>query len=71
MQVKVQSYTKTGLTFQVTVNSVSNMQTLMLTYMAIDNNFTPAFSMNYFFPVLLHPFSKSANPGPPFILNST
>lgn len=57
MQVKVISYTTTGLTFQVVVNTVSYLQTLMLTYMALDASFTPAFSMNYYFPVSMHSLS--------------
>jgi hypothetical protein len=51
MQVKVKSYTSTGLTFQVDVNTKSYLSLMALTYMALDSSFTPAFSMNYFFPV--------------------
>lgn len=56
LQVKVTSYTATGLTFSVTVNTRTNLNLMALTYMALDNSFTPAFSMNYFFPVSIISF---------------
>ena len=46
MQVKVTSYTLTGLTFRVDVNTQSNLNLLAMTYMALDASFTPAFSMS-------------------------
>lgn len=44
-------YTTTHLIFQTQVNDNSRLNNLKITYMALDNSFTPAFSMNYFFPV--------------------
>lgn len=53
LQVQVISYSRTGLSFQVIVNTNPSLKILKMTYMALDNSFTPAFSMNYFFPVLI------------------
>lgn len=52
LQVKVTNFSSTYLIFQVIVNQNSYLRVLSLTYMALDNSFTPAFSMNYFFPQL-------------------
>ena len=49
--IQVVNYTSTSLIFNVRANSSRILTTLKLTYMALDNLFTPAFSMNYFFPV--------------------
>lgn len=59
MLVVVVRYTQTYLIFQTQVNANSRLNTLKITYMALDNSFTPAFSMNYFFPVLL-PLSRTS-----------
>jgi hypothetical protein len=53
MEVKVTTYSSTGFTFQVSVNVKTYLTMLELTYMALDASFTPAFSMNYYFPVYL------------------
>jgi hypothetical protein len=50
-KIQVSAYSKTGLTFTVNINNKTNLITLKMTYMALDNLFTPAFSTNYFFPV--------------------
>ena len=50
-QVYITNYTSAGLKFGVITNSKSYLTILKLTYMALDNLFTPAFSMNRFFPV--------------------
>lgn len=49
--IEVVRYTSTYMIFNVQVNANSYLSQLKLTYMALDNSFTPAFSMNYFFPV--------------------
>jgi hypothetical protein len=49
--INVVKYTSTSLTFNVTVNANLYLKSLKLTYMALDNLFTPAFSMNNYFPV--------------------
>lgn len=54
--IQVVKYMPTYLTFNVQVNMNSYLTTLKMTYMALDNSFTPAFSMNYFFPVTLFLF---------------
>lgn len=51
--IKVMVYTATSLTFNVQANVNNYLQTLKLSYLAVDNLFTPAFSMNYYFPVPL------------------
>jgi len=43
--------TTTSLTFRVVVNANSNLKTLKITYLAIDNAFAPAVSLNYYMPV--------------------
>lgn len=48
--IMIETYTLTQMTFSVAVNLRSCLTSLKLTYMALDNSFTPAFSMNYFFP---------------------
>ena len=60
LQVQVVAFSPSGLTFSVTVNTRNNLNLMALTYMALDNSFTPAFSMNYFFPVSMMPFSTLA-----------
>ena len=57
--IVIRGYTTTYLRFQVQGNTKSNLNELKLTYMAIDNTFTPAFSMNYFIPVTVHLFRES------------
>lgn len=59
-QVKVSGYTTTGLTFSVTINVKNYLTLLQMTYMALDNTFTPAFSMNQFFPVQ-SPLSRASH----------
>ena len=61
LQVQVISYSKTGLSFQVIVNTSPYLKILKMTYMALDNSFTPAFSMNYFFPVFIRLFRTLIN----------
>jgi hypothetical protein len=53
--IQVVQYTATLLKFQVQVATSSSLSLLKMTYMALDNSFTPPFSMNYFFPVPLNP----------------
>ncbi len=50
--VSIVQYTTTFLKFETKVNANIRLSALKLTYLAIDNSFTPAFSMNYFFPVI-------------------
>ena len=50
--IVVNRYTTTYLRMQLQFNQNTYVKTLKMTYMALDNTFTPAFSMNYFFPVL-------------------
>lgn len=64
LYIQVVKYTSTYLTFNVDVNQNLYLSTLKLTYMALDNSFTPAFSMNYFFPVRLHIFRTLREMGP-------
>jgi hypothetical protein len=59
VQLKVEQYFTTFMKFSVSCNLNSYLSTLKLTYMAIDNSFTPAFSMNYYFPVRFSPLSAS------------
>lgn len=56
--IQVVKYTVTYLTFNVKVNDNSYLTTLKLTYMALDNLFKPAFSMNYNFPVRVMIYSN-------------
>ncbi len=56
IHIVVTACSVTGMTFRVAVNSGTNLRTLKMTYMALDNSFTPAFSMNYFFPVTIKLF---------------
>ena len=49
--VVINRYTTTYLRMQLQFNQNTYVKTLKLTYMALDNTFTPPFSMNYFFPV--------------------
>lgn len=51
--IKVVLYSATSLTFNVIANVNNYLSVLKLGYMAVDNNFAPAFSMNYYFPVTL------------------
>lgn len=71
LQVKVTGYSKTGLTFQVIVNTNPYLKTLKMTYMALDNSFTPAFSMNYFFPVTIKLFRTLINTTPEVYMSNT
>ena len=41
----------TSLTFRVVVNANSNLKSLKITYLAIDNAFAPPVSLNYYSPV--------------------
>ena len=45
-------------------NTNANINNLKLSYLAIDNTFTPAFSMNFFFPVPLSLYRESAETAP-------
>ena len=49
--IQVVSYTNTFFNFNVLVNANLYLTTVKLTYMALDNLFTPPFSMNNYFPV--------------------
>ena len=51
IKIEVMNYTSTGLSFRVVVNTQNNLVFVALTYMALDASFTPAFSMNDYFPV--------------------
>ena len=62
--IVVRGYTTTYLRFQVQGNTKANLNLLKLTYMAIDNTFTPAFSMNYFIPVTISSFRESIEIAP-------
>ena len=47
LSVLYTSRTTTSFTFAVNVNANSNLKTLKITYLAIDNAFAPAVSLNY------------------------
>jgi len=49
--IEMVKYTVSYCTFNITVNANSNLLALKITYMALDNSFQPAYSMNYYFPV--------------------
>lgn len=51
LQISVASYSTTSLTFNVYVNSNPVLTSLALRYLAVDNKFAPAFSMNMYTPV--------------------
>lgn len=51
--VAMQTYGQTFMTYSVTVNRNSNLRNLQLTYLAVDTSFSPPFSMNRFFPVVI------------------
>ena len=50
--LEVIQFAVTHVKVKAQFNRNSYIKTLKMTYLAIDNTFTPAFSMNRFFPVL-------------------
>ena len=49
--IVLDGYSSSYLRMSLQFNDNTYVSTLKLTYLTIDNTFTPSFSMNYFFPV--------------------
>ena len=49
--IVLDGYSSTYLRMSLQFNDNTYISRLKLTYLTIDNSFTPSFSMNYFFPV--------------------
>ena len=69
--IVVNRFTRSYLKMQLQFNQNTYLKTLKLTYMAIDNTFTPAFSMNYFFPVHPYPCRESTGTAQPALDSNT
>jgi hypothetical protein len=54
LQMEVVQFTATMMNFQVTVTTISYLSVLKMTFMALDNSFTPPFSTHFFFPVAIY-----------------